>query len=109
MNKKIRNLLLSIPPRNFYYTICKWYINSHQYKYYPPVTFNPCHMDKNGELETLKKNIPMAQIVFDVGANIGDWTRDAIKINQHASFHCFEPSSKIYSALKKISPQKTHS
>jgi FkbM family methyltransferase len=39
--------------------------------------------------------------VFDVGANIGSWTRSALGYFQAAEFHCFELSSETFATLQE--------
>ncbi len=40
-----------------------------------------------------------ARVVFDIGANVGDWARHAIQINPQAVLHCFEPSLPTFTRL----------
>jgi len=55
----------------------------------------------NGELRFLKKNLREKDIIFDVGANIGEWTRFVLNFNENIVIHCFEPSSKTFNLLMK--------
>ena len=41
------------------------------------------------------------KVFFDVGANIGNWTREARSIHSNTKFHCFELSKETYDTLKK--------
>lgn len=57
----------------------------------------------NGETEFLRKTIPSGYIdyvVFDVGANVGNWTLDALAINPALQIHCFEPVASTYETLR---------
>jgi FkbM family methyltransferase len=58
-------------------------------------------MQTNGELHALRRCIFGVDkpIVFDVGANIGDWSAAVLKILPTTQIHCFEPDS---SALKQL-------
>jgi FkbM family methyltransferase len=56
-------------------------------------------MDKNGESRLLRQYLPGAQIVFDVGANVGEWANKALSISPSVSLHCFEPSHSTYTKL----------
>ena len=53
----------------------------------------------NGELQLARALVPRCRVVFDVGANIGDWTAMALAINGTARYHCFEPSEAAYRRL----------
>jgi FkbM family methyltransferase len=53
----------------------------------------------NGELRYINQVLPNCSIVFDIGANIGDWTSLALKINPKLCVHCFEPSHATYQRL----------
>ena len=46
-------------------------------------------------------------IVFDVGANVGDWSFHFLKLNTNIILHCFEPSKETFSLLsEKLQPFK---
>ena len=55
--------------------------------------------DTNGEFWALSKFIPRAKVVFDVGSNVGDWTRRALEINPQLEIHCFEAATDNYQTL----------
>lgn len=55
----------------------------------------------NGEFSFLKKNIHTSSTVFDVGANVGDWSKLALKLNKDINIHCFEPSKATFKKLKE--------
>ena len=55
----------------------------------------------NGELRFMKKNIRQCKIVFDIGANTGQWTKLALNINSNLDIHCFEPSNYSFNKLIK--------
>jgi len=60
---------------------------------------NEDDMTINGEYRLLREVLPDANTVFDVGANVGKWTRAALAINPNLLIHCFEPSAVTYSTL----------
>jgi len=37
--------------------------------------------------------------VFDVGANVGDWSRFALSVNPNLQLHCFEPVASTFKTL----------
>lgn len=53
-------------------------------------------------LSSLERSSHSAPIsVFDVGANIGDWSAELLLANPNVSIHAFEPSSSAFSCLSK--------
>lgn len=54
----------------------------------------------NGEHRIAAALLPKAKVVFDVGANVGDWTAEVLRLAPVACIHCFEPGSKAFSILK---------
>jgi FkbM family methyltransferase len=68
---------------------------------------NQDDMAVNGEQCLLRDVLPGATTVFDVGANVGRWTRAALKINPRLRVHCFEPSGVTFRRLLSNSfPEK---
>lgn len=55
----------------------------------------------NGEMAFLRRHLKNCAIVFDVGANIGEWTQMALSLNPDVEIHCFEPSKNTFSELEK--------
>jgi len=62
---------------------------------------NDFDMRTNGELWLSKMMLPDSSIVFDVGANQGEWTSVANAINPRARIHCFEPSAGTFRMLER--------
>ena len=56
----------------------------------------------NGEYRLLKFLIPKASVVFDVGANIGDYSGEILKIQPSVTIHAFEPDTHAFAELKKL-------
>ena len=61
---------------------------------------NNCDIQTNGELLVLKKYISNGDVIFDAGANIGEWTKYVLKISPEAKIHCFEPCRGTFQMLK---------
>jgi FkbM family methyltransferase len=59
-------------------------------------------MDTNGEVKILSDllNDNRERCIFDVGANIGEYTKRILKLNPNAIVHCFEPDSSAFAELK---------
>ena len=92
---RIENWIIKLTPKaKFISRLCSSYLNKYENN-------NNCEMETNGELYVMKKFLPKSQTVFDVGANIGDWSKLALEINPKLNIHCFEPSKYTYKKLKE--------
>lgn len=60
---------------------------------------NNIDMESNGELNFIKKNIDKLDVVFDIGANIGEWTIAIRNIKSDIVVHAFEPCKLTYDKL----------
>jgi FkbM family methyltransferase len=90
----MRERLKALLPRNtFLYRFCKLYTDRYNAE-------NNDNIHTNGELRLMQTVLPHCDIVFDVGANIGDWTSMALEINPRLQIHCFEPSAATYQRLQ---------
>jgi len=60
--------------------------------------------NSNGELWLLKQlaSAGLLGVVFDVGANRGDWTECVLKANPAAHVHCFEICPPTFALLKSV-------
>lgn len=65
--------------------------------------YGKCEIDKDGEKDFLKnfgeKN--KEPIIFDVGANVGEYTKECKRLIPLSEVCCFKPSKKTFQALKK--------
>ena len=87
--------LIDILPRSsFIYRFCRRYVDHFNGD-------NNDDMHKNGELRWIREVIPQCATVFDVGANIGDWTDLVLSINPLLNVHCFEPCTATFQCLQK--------
>lgn len=57
----------------------------------------------NGEYRLLRFLMPRSKIVFDVGANVGEYAREMLAINPAVTIHAFEPDPEAFSQLQKLS------
>ena len=62
---------------------------------------NNCDLETNGEADFIKKNSNNFKIVFDVGANIGEWSNLISDILPNGKIYSFEPSRKTFATLEK--------
>lgn len=74
------------------YRFCKKYVNDFNGD-------NNFDMIRNGEINFLKRNLRNGDIVFDVGAHVGNWSKLALDINNEITLHCFEPSKYTFQKL----------
>ncbi len=74
------------------YCFCKRYVDKHNGE-------NNCDIHTNGEMHFLRKALVDSKIVFDIGANTGEWIKIALSINPNLIIHCFEPSKATFQQL----------
>ena len=79
------------PYRKLIYRYCKMYAYHYE-------GANP-NIEKDGELLVIKQCISYCNIVFDVGANCGGWTKYVLAHNPKVKLHCFEPSIPTFEKL----------
>jgi FkbM family methyltransferase len=92
----------AIPKSAFIYKICRYYTNLLDGE-------NNSNMLTNGELAFLEKMASDFRVVFDVGANLGNWTEEILKLNKNITVHCFEPSASTFKKLNsKNFPKNVH-
>jgi len=92
--KNIKGQLLDLLPRNaFLYRVCRRYVDRYNSE-------NNGDFHTNGELWLMQTILPQCATVFDVGANLGDWTDLALEINPRLQVHCFEPSIATFQHLQ---------
>jgi FkbM family methyltransferase len=60
----------------------------------------PVGLDLVADVSRIKDFASM-RVVFDVGANVGDWTQDYLALAPMATFYCFEPSAGTFQALSR--------
>jgi FkbM family methyltransferase len=66
--------------------------------------YNNCDMTKNGELDVVNNFIKPDHVVFDIGANKGDWSAYVLKTIPGIALYAFEPIPDIFVILKKNIP-----
>lgn len=99
--KCIKNFLFNYKRpkyRRFIYDISKQYVNFFQ-------NDQNIDMSTNGEYRFLSKFFALSNksVFFDVGANVGDYTRYIIDNTNHVrnrTIHCFEPDSLTFKKLE---------
>ncbi len=59
---------------------------------------------QSGEIPFLKKMIKGKKnpVLLDVGANVGEWSREAFKINPTSTIYAFEPNPRSFKQLSTI-------
>lgn len=76
------------------YRVCKRYVDMYNGD-------NNSNLRYNGELDLMREYRTDSAIVFDIGANVGEWGRLALSINPRIGLHCFEPSRATYDLLTR--------
>ena len=92
--KRAGRLLFRLIPSDsvLLYRACRRFVDRHNGE-------NDSDIRTNGELRFMRRVLPRCQTVFDVGANVGDWTALALSISSGLAVHCFEPSRFTYHKL----------
>jgi FkbM family methyltransferase len=62
---------------------------------------NNDNMATNGEFALLQSYLRPGMALFDVGANLGEWTAQALRIQQSLRIYAFEPVPHIFDALQQ--------
>ena len=87
--KKIFNV-----PKYMFYKFSKNYIS-----WYEGFSYN---QKTNGEEYLLTNLQPFSpKVIFDVGANIGDWSAKSLELFKEARIHCFEISASTFAHLQE--------
>jgi FkbM family methyltransferase len=75
------------------YRICKKYIDQYNGD-------NNSNFYTNGEHFFMREQLKHSAVVFDIGANVGEWAKAALDINPDIYLHCFEPSLTTFERLQ---------
>lgn len=84
-----------VPRRRWVYRLCKMYLDNFHGD-------NNADMEINGELRFLRTALASVcekPVVFDVGANRGQWCEAVLAIRPQANVHCFEPAKSAWQQL----------
>lgn len=65
------------------------------------VAYDNCNMRTNGELNVIKNLIRNQTVVFDIGANKGEWLEHVLACHDIAQLYAFEPQKQEYNMLMK--------
>src|SRR4028119_1982013 len=66
-------------------------------------------MELDGEVQVIKNIINKGYVVFDVGANAGDWTAEVVSQGNDVEIHLFEPIPHVYKKLIQNIDKKVNS
>lgn len=93
---RLRRLLNHLPRKtqDRLYRFCKRYVDDRD-------CLNDDDMLTNGEYAVLRTFLPSSRVVFDVGANVGNWSSSALAINPGLTLYCFEPAVATFEALSR--------
>lgn len=53
----------------------------------------------SGEQEIIRRFIAPGAAVFDIGANVGDWTSEVLRLHPDVTVHLFEPAPQTFQSL----------
>lgn len=99
MLSQIKQRLFLKVPTNLerLYRMCRHYVDRHEGEVNGD-------MDSNGEMWVAGRVCLGAKVVFDVGANHGDWSKRVLDINPKLKLHSFEPSAYTFGQLVSATP-----
>lgn len=71
--------------------------------------YGNCDGTTNGEKNLIQNVLRTGDMVFDVGADIGDWSQYILAVNKDVCLHAFEPIPKSFKILgKKLNAHNVH-
>lgn len=94
MKKILKKIIFALSKSELLYRFSKKITDYHRNE-------NNCEIETNGELDFIKKNKNNFKTIFDVGANVGDWTALVSDIMPEASIYSFEPSERTFGILSR--------
>ena len=83
---------IALPAPRLLYRLCRLYNEAKDGENFGDMTIN-------GELRFLRSHVHGCDVLFDVGANRGEWTQHALAATKEAQIHCFEPLPSLYQTL----------
>ena len=83
---------IALPAPRILYRLCRLYHHTVDGENFGDMTIN-------GEVRFLRSQAHGCDVIFDVGANRGEWTSHALAATDEARIHCFEPLSSLYRTL----------
>lgn len=95
--RRLRSIYYRVSRIDGFYRICRRYVAAYE---------GNCDsdMNTNGELRLLGKALTQGNpgdILFDVGAHVGTWTREALRLSPDKQLHLFEPSPRNFHILNQ--------
>lgn len=81
-----------LPRSEALFRLCRHYVNRYRGE-------NNADMETNGEGRWLREVAPDCSVVFDVGANVGDFTAAVLRENPQIFVHSFEPTRAAFAVL----------
>lgn len=94
MKKIAKNLISLLSKSKLLFKFSKKIVDYHRNE-------NNCEIETNGELDFINKNRKDFEVVFDVGANIGEWTELTSKTVPESRIYSFEPSKQTFETLSR--------
>ena len=92
IKKIIKKILFPLSKSDLIYKASKKIIDYHRNE-------NNCDIETNGELSFIEDNKEKFDVIFDVGANVGEWTAFVSKKAPKAKIYSFEPSKQTFQTL----------
>ena len=94
MKEIFRTIIKFLAKSNIFYKLSRKIIDFHD-------SLNNCELETNGEGSFINRNILNFDTIFDVGANVGEWSLLINRLKPEAKVFSFEPVASTYEILKK--------
>ncbi len=94
MKKLLKSIMRSLAGTGFVYRLSRKMTDYHD-------GLNNSDFKTNGEAGFLKRNASGFKMIFDVGANVGDWSLFVNRLNPAAAIYAFEPVAETFAILKE--------
>jgi FkbM family methyltransferase len=103
--RKVLNHLIKVSKNEQGSKKYQWFFHQLQFNGVLGMNHGNSDPESNGEyflLNNLSNKLKSQEIViFDVGANIGDYAKKISSVFKHSKIYCFEPSAKTFETLKQ--------
>jgi len=96
LHERLGRFIFNLMPRDnpAVYRFCRHYVDAFNGD-------NDSNPATNGQHKFLLNELRSREVrtVFDVGANVGDWSEFALRVDPTIDLHCFEPSAVSFARL----------
>ena len=66
---------------------------------YDLMGYDNCNMETNGEKNVVRHLAKGSNLIFDIGAHNGNWSKEALTVSPQAELYAFEPVEDMFKHL----------